>query len=111
MNIIKKMQIAGKFKKGRIVSVDEVPDRQDRDEFLVEYSAKNNIPIVISVQDRFSDLKYINISIDIIRLAQNFTIELKEADTSNGILIDETVSIEMITWIKEQGIKICGGFS
>lgn len=109
MNLIKNVLLKKKFKNGIIIPIDKLSYQQERDKFLVGYSIENNIPIVISQQKRWSDLKYININVKLYRLAENFTLEVKKAEVKE-VLIDESVDIEMITWLKDNNIKICGGF-
>lgn len=111
MSFLKNMQIKNKWKKGRMVETAILPDSQDRDELLVNYAVANNIPIIISKQSRWDELKYVDINVQLIRLAKNFTIEFRDREFPNGVLIDETVNIEMISWLKTEKIRISGGFN
>lgn len=111
MGFLNNIKINSKFKKGIICSVGDMPSQDERDKFLVTQSLANEIPIVVSSQIRFDALKSLNREVDVCRLAKNFTIEMKDKEFPNGVLIDESVSIEMITWIREKDIKIRGGFS
>jgi hypothetical protein len=103
------MQIKSKFKKGRLVDTADLPDKDDRDEFLVSYAIKNNLPIVIGKQNRWDELKYIDSNVYLLRLAPRFTFEVKGAEVKE-VLVDETIIPDMIDWLKRNGYKICGGF-
>lgn len=111
MGFLLNMQIKSKWKKGKMVQATILPDRQDRDEILVKYAVANNIPVVVGKQSRCDELKYIDINVQLIRLAHNFTIEFRDKEFPNGVLVDETISIEMIGWLKSEKIKISGGFN
>lgn len=114
MGFLKKLMIKNKLKKGQLITVDEVADQQLRDELLVSYAVDNNIPIVVGEQKRWSELRKASTDIVILRLAQGFTFEVKNAVLNNGLLIDESVDMEMVRWLLDMQMSdklvVRGGF-
>lgn len=77
---------------------------------LAECAERHDLGIVVGSQMKANAIKNMNENIRIYRLAKNFTFEIRKAD-NDCILIDESVDLEMIEWLKQQpNITICGGF-
>jgi hypothetical protein len=99
-----------RLKKGHLIYVDNKHRGIGKTTMLVNLSIKNKIPIIVGSQQDWGNLKYMNHNLDLVRLAKNFTFEVKGREFPNGVLVEESVEPEMIEWLKEHNIKIRGGF-
>jgi hypothetical protein len=63
MGLLRDMKIKGKFKKGYLVGIGEIPDIRERDRFIADFATKNNIPVIIGKQTRWDNLKFANVNV------------------------------------------------
>jgi len=98
------------LKHGELIAINKDYNDIDTLDLLIDCAKHHNLGIVVGSQMKANAIKNMNENIRIYRLAKNFTFEIRKAD-NDCILIDESVDLEMIEWLKQQpNITICGGF-
>ena len=101
-------ELKEKLEHGELIQIND--NNIDTLSLLVDCAERHNLGIVVGSQMKANAIKNMNENIRIYRLAKNFTFEVKKAD-NDCILIDKSVDLEMIKWLKQQpNITICGGF-
>ena len=101
-------ELKEKLEHGELIQIND--NNIDTLSLLVDCAERHNLGIVVGSQMKVNAIKNMNENIRIYRLAKNFTFEVKKAD-NDCILIDESIDLEMIKWLKQQpNITICGGF-
>ncbi|QIW89841.1 hypothetical protein PQE71_gp159 [Bacillus phage Izhevsk] len=88
INFFKKL-----FSKGEFEQVQDTEVHR-----LIRYARDKNLAIVVGTQARADEIKSIDGSVKIYRLAKGFTFELK--DTQDNLLLDSSVAEDMIGWVK-----------
>lgn len=95
--------------KNEIITISKEDSRQTT-AILIKRAEELSIPIVAGNQDRIYLLHAQSPIVEIYPFAKNFTKRLFESELPNGVLIDESVSSELIDEIILKGIQIRGGF-
>lgn len=109
MNILKKKMLKTQLKAGMLVKVNNSEDRIDRRLMLIEIAKKNGWHIIVGSQQAFDEIKAIERYVSVMRLADGFTLDVREQ--AGCTLIDESLTSNMVDWIKqEQQFEIRGGF-
>lgn len=98
--------------RGKLIKVDDRHRGVGKTYMMIEKAIKEDIPIVVGSQNHADIIKRNGNPVEIIRLADGFTIEIKgrRRELTNGVLIDESVDPKMIPLIEGEGIEIRGGF-
>lgn len=111
------MKFLKNFFKGKTVEPDfkssvVVYDVDDRniDKKFVEHSVSLDIPIVVGSQMAYNKYKEIDNNVDILRLGEKFTLEFRDREFPNGVLVDHTVTFKSRQWLAENNINVVGGF-
>lgn len=101
-------ELKEKLEHGELITISN--NDIDTLSLLVGCAERHNLGIVVGNQMKFNAIKDMNKNIRIYRLAKNFTFEVRGAK-DDCVLIDESVDLEMIEWLKQQpNITVCGGF-
>lgn len=77
---------------------------------MIDRAIRENIPIVVGCQQQMYLIKRDGNPVEVLRLAENFTIDFRGKRFPNGVMIDESVDPKMIPFIEGKRIKIRGGF-
>ena len=96
--------------RNRLIKVDERHRGIGKTYMMIERAIKEDIPIVVGNQMEANLIKRDGNPVEVLRLAKNFTIDFKGKQFPNGVMIDESVDPDMISFLKERNIKIRGGF-
>jgi len=103
------MTVKYRLKKGELIHAHDIINKN---KLLADKAVKEDLAIIVGKQLQADNFLKINPDIKIIRVAQNFTIELKNNidNYPNGVLIDESVDSKMISEIIAHGYVVRGGF-
>ena len=95
-----------------LVKVDERHRGVGKSTMLAERAIKKDMTIVVGTQTAYNHLKEINKNVKILRLAHNFSIEVRgmEKNHPNGVLIDESLEKDLIEFLLDNNYEIKGGF-
>lgn len=107
-NFFKKDKEEVKDFKNSIVVYD-IDDR-NIDKKFVEHSLNLDAPIVVGSQMAYNKYNGIDENVSLLRLGDNFTLEFRNKDFPNGVLIDHTVTFKSRQWLHNNNINIVGGF-
>jgi hypothetical protein len=112
--VIKFRRLWFKFQlnRGVLIKVDDRHRGFGKTRIIIDKAIRDNMAIVVGTQ-RMSNIISENYNdIKIIRLAKNFTLEIRGTaeNYEEGVLIDDSVDPELIPKLVENGFKICGGF-
>lgn len=78
---------------------------------IVKYSIENNIPVLVGNQEKIDLYKQYSLDIETFGFAKNFTKHVADTEFPNGVLVDETVTSEMVEVLRGLPIHIRGGFT
>lgn len=94
----------------KLIKVDERHRGIGKTYMMIERAIDKDIPIIVGSQQHANNIKRHGNPVEILRLANNFTIDLVGRKFPNGVMIDETVDPKLIKKVEGMGIKIRGGF-
>ncbi|MFQ3543434.1 hypothetical protein Q7A53_05060 [Halobacillus rhizosphaerae] len=94
-----------KLNKGKLVEIGNEVSVNDYLPVLTDIALKNNFAIVVGNQTRADMLLYTEVTV--LRLAQTFTKEV--LNNNQPLLVDDSIGLEMLNWLKSQGKDIRGG--
>lgn len=75
-------------------------------DLLIDYSLESDKPIIVGNQEHADFLNLKNVKTT--RLAKNFTLDIKDKQFPNGVIIHNSVDLEMIKELEQRNIKYCG---
>jgi hypothetical protein len=96
----------------KIIKVDERHRGIGKTTMLVKRAEKEGLAIVVGNQPSHSYIRNMSSKVAILRLAPNFTFEIKgnNGNYPNGVLIDDSVDAMMIAELHNNNFVIRGGF-
>ncbi len=100
------------LKKGKLIEIKEIYCGVERKTILIDRAKELDIIIVAGSQLAIDDFKDIDGKVKVIGFSRGFTMQLRISDTSNGVLIDDSVSKDLLEYLKSElpEIEIKGGF-
>jgi hypothetical protein len=93
-----------------LIKVDDRHRGIGKTYMMIERAIKYDIPIVAGSQQHIDLIKRFGNPVDVYGLSPDFTSHIQKKQFPNGVMIDESLKPEMITWLKNRGINIRGGF-
>lgn len=107
---IKRLWFKFLLNRDKLIKVDERHRGVGKTYMMIERAIKEEIPIVVGRQDVAYHIKRNGNSVEVVRLAKNFSIDIEGRRFPNGVMIDESVDPELIPKLESRRIKIRGGF-
>lgn len=69
---------------------------------LVEFAVENDIHILVGNQGRIDFIKELSPDAKVFGFAKNYTKNVAQAEHPNGVIIDKSVSEEMVEYLKTE---------
>lgn len=106
---LKRMWFKFLLNKGNLITIDERHAKIGKTTMLIEVAKKYGNAIVVGTQAEYDNIKSRELYVNVYRLAEGFTIDLK--GQAGRVMIDESVSPKMVKWLQENpSFEVVGGF-
>jgi hypothetical protein len=106
---LKRLWISFQLDRGKLIKATKGLKGIGKTNALVRYAQDSAFLIVVGSQEAYDEIKEMTPYVTVLRLKEGYTVELK--DLSGGLLLDESVDLKMVEWLKKQSqFDIVGGF-
>ncbi|MFS0905852.1 hypothetical protein AB3N02_22775 [Priestia aryabhattai] len=106
---IKRLWLGIIFESGKLIKAKKSYRGIGKTNMLIKKAQEDGLTIIVGSQQAYDEIKGLTQFVNVLRLKKGYTVELK--GKAGGILLDESLDLYMVEWLKKQKEwEIRGGF-